>query len=98
MGQGPGVPKSCRQSFVSIVIVGDTTARLTRGPKELRNTGIPPALAAKMAMGEQDDWHQAYPRRHYKGCASRLAVAVPGREASNGGQAPLCGGVRQCSW
>ena len=58
--------------------------RLT-APGEVPDTGIPSALAARMTMAEQYEWHQAYLRRHrvsrrdfLRGSAALAAVAAAG--------------------
>lgn len=52
---------------------------------EIPNTGIPEALAARMTMAEQHEWHQAYLRRRpvsrrnfLRGSAALAAVAAAG--------------------
>ena len=52
---------------------------------DIPDTGIPPAVAAGMTIGEQYEWHQAYLRRHrvsrrnfLRGSAAAAAVAALG--------------------
>ncbi|TDO07266.1 secreted protein [Mycobacterium sp. BK086] len=52
---------------------------------EIPDTGIPPALASRMTMAEQHEWHQTYLRRHavsrrnfLRGSAAAAAVAALG--------------------
>jgi calcineurin-like phosphoesterase family protein/TAT (twin-arginine translocation) pathway-exported protein len=52
---------------------------------DIPDTGIPPAIAARMTIAEQYDWHQAYLRRHrvsrrnfLRGSAAMAAVAAVG--------------------
>jgi hypothetical protein len=54
-------------------------------PGDIPDTGIPPALAARMTMAEQYDWHQAHLRRHrvsrrnfLRGSAATAAIAAVG--------------------
>src|SRR3954471_6613347 len=54
-------------------------------PGDIPDTGIPPALAARMTMAEQYDWHQAHLRRHrvsgrnfLRGSPATAAIAAVG--------------------